>query len=202
MQLNFLGGSAVNAYYPGIIYIVQKKNRYAVLLLATWRPVEEMLKITGEGDDFDLSDALDVSTSPKQPGIPTKKPHLGEDSLNDPEGDPRKPPPAQPGGTGNGDGNFKDTDLLDGKSPPETSGGESDKKKSDGDAEASQGVIPGIISAVVVAVVGAVSSFIAYQKKKLCFKSSGDQENVNMESHQGAQAEPPVQRTLLKEDAR
>ncbi|XP_019384925.1 PREDICTED: CD99 antigen-like isoform X2 [Crocodylus porosus] len=167
-----------------------------------------LLAARGEGDDFDLSDALDVSTSPKQPGIPTKKPHLGEDSLNDPEGngnsggDPRKPPPAQPGGTGNGDGNFKDTDLLDGKSPPETSGGESDKKKSDGDAEASQGVIPGIISAVVVAVVGAVSSFIAYQKKKLCFKSSGDQENVNMESHQGAQAEPPVQRTLLKEDAR
>ncbi|XP_019384928.1 PREDICTED: CD99 antigen-like isoform X5 [Crocodylus porosus] len=152
-----------------------------------------LLAARGEGDDFDLSDALDVSTSPKQPGIPTKKPHLG---------DPRKPPPAQPGGTGNGDGNFKDTDLLDGKSPPETSGGESDKKKSDGDAEASQGVIPGIISAVVVAVVGAVSSFIAYQKKKLCFKSSGDQENVNMESHQGAQAEPPVQRTLLKEDAR
>ncbi|XP_019340968.1 CD99 antigen isoform X4 [Alligator mississippiensis] len=153
-----------------------------------------LLAARGEGDDLglDLADALDVSTS-KQPGIPTKKPHSG---------DPRKPPPAHPGGTGNGGGDFKDTDLLDGRSPPETSGGESDKKKSNGDTEASQGVVPGIISAVVVAVVGAVSSFIAYQKKKLCFKSSGDQENVNMESHQGAQAEPPVQRTLLKEDAR
>ncbi|KYO41134.1 CD99 antigen isoform X2 [Alligator mississippiensis] len=173
-----------------------------------------LLAARGEGDDLglDLADALDVSTS-KQPGIPTKKPHSddfsledalggGDESLSDPEGDPRKPPPAHPGGTGNGGGDFKDTDLLDGRSPPETSGGESDKKKSNGDTEASQGVVPGIISAVVVAVVGAVSSFIAYQKKKLCFKSSGDQENVNMESHQGAQAEPPVQRTLLKEDAR
>ncbi|KYO41135.1 CD99 antigen isoform X3 [Alligator mississippiensis] len=164
-----------------------------------------LLAARGEGDDLglDLADALDVSTS-KQPGIPTKKPHSDDFSLEDAlgGGDPRKPPPAHPGGTGNGGGDFKDTDLLDGRSPPETSGGESDKKKSNGDTEASQGVVPGIISAVVVAVVGAVSSFIAYQKKKLCFKSSGDQENVNMESHQGAQAEPPVQRTLLKEDAR
>nr|XP_048715836.1 CD99 antigen isoform X4 [Caretta caretta] len=70
--------------------------------------------------------------------------------------------------------------------------------KSGGEAEASQGVIPGIISAVVVAVVGAVSSFIAYQKKKLCFKASADQENVNMENQQGAHAEPPVQQTLLQ----
>ncbi|KAM7177478.1 CD99 antigen isoform 4-T4 [Macrochelys suwanniensis] len=81
-------------------------------------------------------------------------------------------------------GNFKDEDLFDGKLPPEK--------------RASQGVIPGIISAVVVAVVGAVSSFIAYQKKKLCFKPGGDQENVNMESQQGAHAEPPVQQTLLQ----
>lgn len=35
------------------------------------------------------------------------------------------------------------------------------------------GVIPGIVGAVVVAVAGAISSFIAYQKKKLCFKENG-----------------------------
>lgn len=62
---------------------------------------------------------------------------------------------------------------------------------------ASQGAIAGIVSAVVATVIGAVSSFIAYQKKKLCFKQS-DEENVNMESHRGAQSEPPVQRTLLE----
>jgi len=38
---------------------------------------------------------------------------------------------------------------------------------------ASQGAIAGIVSAVVATVIGAVSSFIAYQKKKLCFKQSG-----------------------------
>ncbi|NXW55615.1 C99L2 protein, partial [Eurystomus gularis] len=37
----------------------------------------------------------------------------------------------------------------------------------------SQGAIAGIVSAVLATVVGAVSSFIAYQKKKLCFKQSG-----------------------------
>nr|XP_048715826.1 CD99 antigen isoform X3 [Caretta caretta] len=93
---------------------------------------------------------------------------------------------------------------LDGHPNPQpgskdNTGGEGDTNpKSGGEAEASQGVIPGIISAVVVAVVGAVSSFIAYQKKKLCFKASADQENVNMENQQGAHAEPPVQQTLLQ----
>ncbi|XP_074822308.1 CD99 antigen-like isoform X2 [Natator depressus] len=93
---------------------------------------------------------------------------------------------------------------LDGHPNPQpgskdNTGGEGDTNpKSGGEAEASQGVIPGIISAVVVAVVGAISSFIAYQKKKLCFKASGDQENVNMENQQGAHAEPPVQQTLLQ----
>ncbi|KFQ94515.1 CD99 antigen-like 2, partial [Nipponia nippon] len=38
---------------------------------------------------------------------------------------------------------------------------------------ASQGAIAGIVSAVVATVIGAVSSFIAYQKKKLCFKQNG-----------------------------
>ncbi|XP_060089895.1 CD99 antigen [Heteronotia binoei] len=66
-----------------------------------------------------------------------------------------------------------------------------------GESAKDGGMLAGIISSVLVAVVGAVSSFIAYQKKKLCFKAS-DQENVNMESQQGAHAEPPVQRTLLQ----
>lgn len=36
-----------------------------------------------------------------------------------------------------------------------------------------QGLIPGVIGAIVVAVAGAISSFIAYQKKKFCFKENG-----------------------------
>ncbi|KAI1241749.1 hypothetical protein IHE44_0005238, partial [Lamprotornis superbus] len=57
-------------------------------------------------------------------------------------------------------------------------------------SSASPGAIAGIISAVGAAVIGTVSSFIAYQKKKLCFKQN-DEENVNMQSHRGAQSEPP-----------
>uniref|UniRef100_A0A8C3RZG5 CD99 molecule (Xg blood group) n=1 Tax=Chelydra serpentina TaxID=8475 RepID=A0A8C3RZG5_CHESE len=144
-----------------------------------------LLHVRGE-DDFKLEDALEpghITT----PASATKKPQLDD------------PPKPQPGSNDNTGGNFKDEDLFDGKLPPEKKGGEGDTSpKSGGDGEASQGVIPGIISAVVVAVVGAVSSFIAYQKKKLCFKPGGDQENVNMESQQGAHAEPPVQRTLLQ----
>lgn len=36
------------------------------------------------------------------------------------------------------------------------------------------GMISGIVGAVVVALGGAVSSFIAYQKKKWCFKGNGE----------------------------
>ncbi|XP_032628388.1 CD99 antigen isoform X2 [Chelonoidis abingdonii] len=142
-----------------------------------------LLHVRGE-DDFNLEDALEPGPT-KKPDSVTKKPELD---------DRRKP---QPGSKDNTGGNFKDEDLADGL-PPEKRGEDDTNPKSGGDAAASQGVIPGIISAVVVAVVGAISSFIAYQKKKLCFKASGDQENVNMESQQGARAEPPVQRTLLQ----
>ncbi|EPY78423.1 hypothetical protein CB1_001076009 [Camelus ferus] len=74
-----------------------------------------------------------------------------------------------------GHSGFSDSDLIEGNS----GGGES------------QGVVPGIIGAVVVAVAGAISSFIAYQKKKLCFKENADQGEVNMENHQSTNAEPP-----------
>ncbi|XP_005283379.2 CD99 antigen isoform X3 [Chrysemys picta bellii] len=143
-----------------------------------------LLHVRGE-DDFNLEDALGPEPT-KKPGSATKKPELDDH------------PKPQPGSKDNTGGSFKDEDLVDGKLPPEKRGEGDTNPKSGGDEEASPGVIPGIISAVAVAVVGAVSSFIAYHKKKLCFKASGDQENVNMESQQGAHAEPPVQRTLLQ----
>ncbi|KAG6928644.1 CD99 molecule, partial [Chelydra serpentina] len=102
-----------------------------------------LLHVRGE-DDFKLEDALEpghITT----PASATKKPQLDD------------PPKPQPGSNDNTGGNFKDEDLFDGKLPPEKKGGEGDTSpKSGGDGEASQGVIPGIISAVVVAVVGAV----------------------------------------------
>lgn len=41
--------------------------------------------------------------------------------------------------------------------------------------EASSGALAGIISSVGVALLGAASSYFAYQKKKLCFKVQGGQ---------------------------
>ncbi|EPQ10604.1 CD99 antigen [Myotis brandtii] len=116
--------------------------------------------------DFDLADAFD--DGPKKPTPTPKKPGSDDGfSLEDAVGggghsDPGIPAPPRPKPNPNPkqpetSGGFSDSDLLDG-----TSGG----------AEP-QGVIPGIIGAVVVAVAGAISSFIAYQKKKLCFKENG-----------------------------
>ncbi|XP_006112319.1 CD99 antigen [Pelodiscus sinensis] len=142
-----------------------------------------LLHVRGQGD-FDLSDAFDTE--------PTNRP---DSVTKNADSDDRKP---QPGSKDNTGGSFKDEDLIDGENTPPKKRGGDPKPTSAGDTEASQGLIPGVISAVLVTVVGAVSSFIAYQKKKLCFKASGNEETVNMESQQGAHAEPPVQQTLLQ----
>ncbi|NP_001308299.1 CD99 antigen isoform f precursor [Homo sapiens] len=142
---------------------------------------------------FDLSDALPDNENKKPTAIP-KKPSAGDDfdlgdAVVDGENDdPRPPNPPKPMPNPNpnhpsSSGSFSDADLADG-----VSGGEAD----------APGVIPGIVGAVVVAVAGAISSFIAYQKKKLCFKENAEQGEVDMESHRNANAEPAVQRTLLE----
>ncbi|XP_030906962.1 CD99 antigen isoform X2 [Melopsittacus undulatus] len=138
-------------------------------------------------DDFNLEDALEPDDSkPTQPANPKDT------------GNPKRSPPVLPK-----DSDFKDSDLYEDNLSKGGGGdsGHNERKdpspKNGEEAEGSQGAIAGIVSAVVATVIGAVSSFIAYQKKKLCFKQS-DEENVNMESHRGAQSEPPVQRTLLE----
>ncbi|KAM6416232.1 CD99 antigen isoform 2-T2 [Pluvialis apricaria] len=168
----------------------------------------------GNFDDFSLQDALETTKKP----LPSRKPppsDLDDFSLEHalhPD-DPKPGPPANPRDTDNpkqgppanpkDTGNIDDSDLYYGDSPKgggDGSGGNERKGPSPNSgetAEVSEGAIAGIVSAVFATVIGAVSSFIAYQKKKLCFKQS-DEENVNMESHRGAQSEPPVQRTLLE----
>ncbi|XP_062982414.1 CD99 antigen-like isoform X2 [Elgaria multicarinata webbii] len=155
-------------------------------------------------DEFDLSDALPGIETTKAPASPPKKPPSGDDfdlgdafdDSNNPLPPPSPAPKPKPGSHGN-TGGLSDSDLYDGDLPPEKPPAGGQGEGSSGNTEGSQGMLAGIISSVLVAVVGAASSFIAYQKKKLCFKAS-DQENVNMESQQGAHAEPPVQRTLLQ----
>ncbi|XP_058391329.1 CD99 antigen [Diceros bicornis minor] len=148
-------------------------------------------------NDLNLEDAIGGDDDPV-PHNPAK-----------PRPDPK---PRQPGS-----GGFPDSDLADGTSDGggghgesggrggqapdgERQGGFSDSDLADGtsDGGESPGVVPGIVGAVLVAVAGAISSFIAYQKKKFCFKENADQGEVDMENHHSTNAEPPVQRTLLE----
>ncbi|XP_072127120.1 CD99 antigen-like protein 2 isoform X8 [Mobula birostris] len=84
-----------------------------------------------------------------------------------------------------------------------------DKKRSDGPSPSNdenqvalpETTIAGIASAVAAALLGAVSSYIAYQKKKLCFKMQGslNQPYVKGESAgAGTMSEPQAERSLLE----
>ncbi|TKC38234.1 hypothetical protein EI555_002231, partial [Monodon monoceros] len=105
-------------------------------------------------DNFNLEDALGGGNNgPVTPEAPKPKPN---------------PNPNQPGSSGG----FSDSDLTDGTS--DGGGGDGGNQRPGGAEQAdSPGVVPGIIGAVAVAVAGAISSFIAYQKKKLCFRENG-----------------------------
>ncbi|XP_066213798.1 CD99 antigen [Saccopteryx leptura] len=164
--------------------------------------------VSGDVNDFDLSDALDdVKPTSKKPSTPSDDGGFSlDDALNDQgHGDPGppkpkpNPDPRQPGSSGG----FSDDDLAHGTSGGagghggEGEGGGSPRHDGEGQAD-SPGVVPGIVGAVVVAVAGAISSFIAYQKKKLCFKENTDQADINMENHRNTNAEPPVQQTLIE----
>ncbi|CAI9180049.1 unnamed protein product, partial [Rangifer tarandus platyrhynchus] len=97
-------------------------------------------------------------------------------------------------------GALGDCTAVYGKEPARGAGGLGSipgSGRSPGGGRESPGVIPGIVGAVVVALGGAISSFIAYQKKKLCFKENAEEGEVNMENHR-TNAEPAVQQTLLE----
>ncbi|KAF2986457.1 hypothetical protein EK904_003721 [Melospiza melodia maxima] len=167
-----------------------------------------VMEIQGQ-DDFSLEDAV-LGESTKKPLVTQKTPSSNKDDFDLSDafdfGDPKPQPPANPRETDNPkkdppkeSDKFDDLDLLDGGLPREggSDGSGSNERKgpapnSDQESEGSQGVLAGILSAVGATVVASVGSFIAYQKKKLCFKQSADEENVNMDSHRGAQSEPPV----------
>ncbi|XP_072283647.1 CD99 antigen-like isoform X2 [Pyxicephalus adspersus] len=178
------------------------------------------------GDAVDDGDPT-VAPTPKKEIIPTKKPaDAPKPATSAPKSDPKtddnkdfnlddavggdepptkKPQPAQPGqGGGGGGGTFGDDDLFDaagGVHPndPKETDGKPGGEEQQGDGQEKQSVIAGILSALGVAAVGAVSSFIAYQKKKLCFKGQAepDPENVNMDNQKGDQNDPQAQTNLL-----
>ncbi|XP_021484679.1 CD99 antigen isoform X4 [Meriones unguiculatus] len=95
----------------------------------------------GQGGDFDLSDALD---GPKKPTPGTTK-----------------AAPKKPAG---------DLDLKDAMGDGAGGGGARREDPEAGGGPAQEAVIPGVVAAVLAAVAGAVSSFVAYQRRKLCFR--------------------------------
>uniref|UniRef100_A0A8C7WZK5 CD99 antigen-like protein 2 n=1 Tax=Oryzias sinensis TaxID=183150 RepID=A0A8C7WZK5_9TELE len=96
-------------------------------------------------------------------------------------------------------GGFSDQDLVDvGKDSSykpdkgKGSGGSSNRIDSSDDTNettAEVGTIAGIVSAVAMALVGAVSSYISYQKKKFCFSI---QQSLNTEMNKNESPEGVV----------
>ncbi|KAM9830227.1 CD99 molecule isoform X2 [Syngnathus typhle] len=130
-------------------------------------------KNTGDSDGFgfDLSDALKPD--------PNAKPDT---------------PVVNPPKHGGGGGNLDDNDLFDlsdgGNYNPDDGG-------ADQPQEAGSGKIAGIVSAIGVALLGAASSYFAYQKKKLCFKIQGGADPESGKSHP-TQSNPQVYSNLLR----
>uniref|UniRef100_A0A671KQA5 CD99 antigen-like n=2 Tax=Sinocyclocheilus anshuiensis TaxID=1608454 RepID=A0A671KQA5_9TELE len=164
---------------------------------------------------FDLSDVFDLD--PKKPAVvppksedDKKEPSGGDLDLSDafgPDTEPKKPvvPPKE---RGTGGGTFDDKDLFDVKEGGEyqPDGGQSggrgadipDNDQNGGASEQPQGgALAAIISSVGVAVLGAASSYFAYQKKKLCFKVQGG-EDPESGKNRGTQSDPQVLSNLLR----
>ncbi|KAE8278797.1 CD99 antigen-like protein 2 Precursor [Larimichthys crocea] len=136
------------------------------------------------GDDFDLADALDPNND------------IGGKDKNKGQG-----------------GAFSDSDLIDVSKddtykPDKGKGGRSsgdndqiNQYDDNNETTAEVGTIAGIVSAVAMALVGAISSYISYQKKKLCFgiQQSLNTDMVKAENPEAVVAtEPQVQQTLLE----
>ncbi|XP_077341879.1 CD99 antigen-like protein 2 isoform X1 [Lithobates pipiens] len=127
-------------------------------------------------NDFDLSDALnDKNDRPGGGG--------GGSTVRD------KDKPS--GGKGHG---FSDSDLdgifNDGYKPDKGKGGDArDTDNTDAGTLAETGTIAGIASALAMALIGAVSSYISYQQKKFCFSI---QQGLNAEYVKGEHMEGVV----------
>ncbi|XP_042368366.1 CD99 antigen-like protein 2 isoform X2 [Plectropomus leopardus] len=155
---------------------------------------------TGTGGDLNLEDFFnaDDTTTTTTKAPPKDVPKVPAASKA-----PVKPKP-KPGG-------ISDDDLLDvakdrdykpdkGKGGA-SNGGDQNYQDDNSGPPAEVGTIAGIVSAVAMALVGAVSSYISYQKKKLCFgiQQSLNADMVKAENPEAVVAtEPQVQQTLLE----
>ncbi|XP_018085399.1 CD99 antigen-like protein 2 isoform X2 [Xenopus laevis] len=117
-------------------------------------------------NDFDLSDALD--------GKNDRKDDISDSDLEDIFNDGYNPDKKKGGGGGGG-----------------RAAGQGDNDGSDSrfGSQAETGTIAGIASALAMALIGAVSSYISYQQKKFCFSI---QEGLNAEYVKGENMEAVV----------
>lgn len=152
-----------------------------------------------------------VPTSTKAPAKPKPKPAADDFNLADAL-DPNNDIRDKDKNMGQG-GGFSDDDLIDvskddtykpDKGKGKGGSGHNDQiNQYDDNSEttAEVGTIAGIASAVAMALVGAISSYISYQKKKLCFsiQQSLNTDMVKAENPEAVVAtEPQVQQTLLE----
>ncbi|KAM6894320.1 CD99 antigen-like protein 2 isoform 1-T1 [Lycodopsis pacificus] len=192
------------------------------------KPAKPAAPAGGTGGGFNLEDLLDgtttiittkappkvvpkVPTGTKAPVKPKPKPAADDFDLADAL-DPNNDIGVKDKNKGQG-GGFSDDDLLDvGKDetykPDKGKGGRPSGEKDQIDqydenteTTAEVGTIAGIVSAVAVALMGAITSYISYQKKKLCFgiQQSLNTDMVKAENPEAVVAtEPQVQQTLLE----
>ncbi|CAJ1086458.1 CD99 antigen-like protein 2 [Xyrichtys novacula] len=177
----------------------------------------------GAGEELDLGDFFDDVVTTKAPPkvvpkAPTKapvkpKPKPAADDFDLADAlDPNNDIGGKDKNKGQG-GGLSDSDLFDlgkddGYTPDKGKGGrpsgdkdQVDQYDNNNETTAEVGTIAGIASAVVMALVGAVSSYISYQKKKLCFgiQQSLNTDMVKAENPEAVVAtEPQVQQTLLE----
>ncbi|KAM6413525.1 CD99 antigen-like protein 2 isoform 1-T1 [Rhynochetos jubatus] len=171
--------------------------------LSTKRPTPKGPRKPASGTGFDLADyfdtPLETTTKPAKPtpkpfprpGKPAKNPMDLDlaDALNDKNDrkDDRRPD-ISPGEA------FSDDDLagiVDGGYSPDKKkgGGGSTNDDYNGGRVAETGTIAGIASALAMALIGAVSSYISYQQKKFCFSI---QQGLNAEYVKGENMEAVV----------
>ncbi|XP_067889269.1 CD99 molecule isoform X2 [Heterodontus francisci] len=177
----------------------------------------------GEDDGFDLADAFkddptkppavdpglpDVDLDFDEPKVPTnpknRNSNPDEFDLSDAiNGEDKYTPtkrPKQPH-SGGSDQQFGDSDLIDaagGAYKPDKTNSKANEQG--GDQGGGNGALTGIISGVLLALGGGLTSYVLYQKKKLCFSLSGNstEQNTKQENVHGQREDPQSYSTLLQ----
>uniref|UniRef100_G1MF26 CD99 antigen-like protein 2 n=1 Tax=Ailuropoda melanoleuca TaxID=9646 RepID=G1MF26_AILME len=140
------------------------KQRWDRGTTTTKRPGTTRAPAKPADDDFNLADALD--------------------DRNDRDDSRRKP---------SAGGGFSDKDLEDilggGEYKPDKGDGRYGSDDSESGVSAEAGTIAGVASALAMALIGAVSSYISYQQKKFCFSI---QQGLNADYVKGENLEAVV----------